>query len=167
MADQLKGRTVFITGSGGVLGSTYVRRMLAEGGAQYMLSIDTCEPMIEAAKDWQTQNDEYRVADAQNLHFLEDASARPRQEAHRRTDGGRRRHLRELRPLPVDGHERVAEPGASAPYRRAGSRNRSRDPGTSSGPHRAHAGVRTRSGHWFGKARLTAQVVENAAEPLA
>ncbi|WP_161594588.1 SDR family NAD(P)-dependent oxidoreductase [Marimonas lutisalis] len=31
MTDQLKGRTVFITGSGGVLGSTYVRRMLAEG----------------------------------------------------------------------------------------------------------------------------------------
>jgi NAD(P)-dependent dehydrogenase (short-subunit alcohol dehydrogenase family) len=31
MADQLKGRTVFITGAGGVLGSTYVRRMLAEG----------------------------------------------------------------------------------------------------------------------------------------
>lgn len=31
MADQLKGRTVFITGSGGVLGSTYVRRMLDEG----------------------------------------------------------------------------------------------------------------------------------------
>ena len=31
MAEQLKGRTVFITGSGGVLGSTYVRRMLAKG----------------------------------------------------------------------------------------------------------------------------------------
>ncbi|OYW60600.1 MAG: hypothetical protein B7Z10_04400 [Rhodobacterales bacterium 32-66-7] len=31
MVEQLKGRTVFITGSGGVLGSTYVRRMLAEG----------------------------------------------------------------------------------------------------------------------------------------
>lgn len=31
MTGQLKGRTVFITGSGGVLGSTYVRRMLAEG----------------------------------------------------------------------------------------------------------------------------------------
>jgi len=31
MAEQLKGRTVFITGSGGVLGATYVRRMLAEG----------------------------------------------------------------------------------------------------------------------------------------
>ena len=31
MTDQLKGRTVFITGSGGVLGSTYVRRMLTEG----------------------------------------------------------------------------------------------------------------------------------------
>jgi 3-oxoacyl-[acyl-carrier protein] reductase len=31
MAESLKGRTVFITGSGGVLGGTYVRRMLAEG----------------------------------------------------------------------------------------------------------------------------------------
>ncbi len=28
---QLEGRTVFITGSGGVLGSTYVRRMLEQG----------------------------------------------------------------------------------------------------------------------------------------
>ena len=31
MGNQLDGRTVFITGSGGVLGSTYVRRMLDEG----------------------------------------------------------------------------------------------------------------------------------------
>ncbi len=31
MTTQLAGRTVFITGSGGVLGSTYVRRMLAAG----------------------------------------------------------------------------------------------------------------------------------------
>ncbi len=31
MPDTLSGRTIFITGSGGVLGSTYVRRMLAEG----------------------------------------------------------------------------------------------------------------------------------------
>ena len=31
MTDQLAGRTIFITGSGGVLGSTYVRRMLAQG----------------------------------------------------------------------------------------------------------------------------------------
>lgn len=31
MTGQLDGRTVFITGSGGVLGSTYVRRMLAAG----------------------------------------------------------------------------------------------------------------------------------------
>ena len=31
MGKQLKRRTVFITGSGGILGSTYVRRMLAEG----------------------------------------------------------------------------------------------------------------------------------------
>ncbi len=31
MENQLSGRTIFITGSGGVLGSTYVRRMLAAG----------------------------------------------------------------------------------------------------------------------------------------
>lgn len=31
MTDQLTDRTIFITGSGGVLGSTYVRRMLTEG----------------------------------------------------------------------------------------------------------------------------------------
>lgn len=31
MTKQLDGRTVFITGSGGVLGSTYVRRMLEQG----------------------------------------------------------------------------------------------------------------------------------------
>jgi NAD(P)-dependent dehydrogenase (short-subunit alcohol dehydrogenase family) len=31
MTDQLAGRTVFITGAGGVLGATYVRRMLGEG----------------------------------------------------------------------------------------------------------------------------------------
>lgn len=31
MSQQLSDRTIFITGSGGVLGSTYVRRMLAQG----------------------------------------------------------------------------------------------------------------------------------------
>ena len=31
MQTQLDGKTIFITGSGGVLGSTYVRRMLAAG----------------------------------------------------------------------------------------------------------------------------------------
>lgn len=31
MTAQLEGRTIFITGSGGILGTTYVRRMLAEG----------------------------------------------------------------------------------------------------------------------------------------
>lgn len=31
MSEQLKGRTVFITGAGGVLGTAYVRRMLAAG----------------------------------------------------------------------------------------------------------------------------------------
>ena len=31
MTKQLAERTIFITGSGGVLGSTYVRRMLAAG----------------------------------------------------------------------------------------------------------------------------------------
>lgn len=53
MADQLKGRTVFITGSGGVLGSTYVRRMLAQGAK--VVSTDLpghrAEALIEAHGD--------------------------------------------------------------------------------------------------------------------
>jgi NAD(P)-dependent dehydrogenase (short-subunit alcohol dehydrogenase family) len=49
MAEQLKGRTVFITGSGGVLGSTYVRRMLAEGARVVAsdLAGDRAEALIE------------------------------------------------------------------------------------------------------------------------
>ena len=40
---QLEGRTVFITGSGGVLGSTYVRRML-EQGATSLLEMKQIKP---------------------------------------------------------------------------------------------------------------------------
>ena len=39
-------------------------------------------------------------------HLPPDAPAGPRQDAHRGPDGGRQRHLQELRPLPVDGDER-------------------------------------------------------------
>ncbi len=54
MADQLKGRTVFITGSGGVLGSTYVRRMLAEGAK--VVSTDLAGPRAEALVDAHGEN---------------------------------------------------------------------------------------------------------------
>lgn len=49
MADQLKGRTVFITGSGGVLGSTYVRRMMAEGAR--VVATDLAGDRAEALKE--------------------------------------------------------------------------------------------------------------------
>jgi SAM-dependent methyltransferase len=49
-------------------------RMLAERGAAYVLGLDLCEPMIEAARGLQSGCAEYRVADVQDLSFLDDAS---------------------------------------------------------------------------------------------
>lgn len=46
---QLEGRCVFITGSGGVLGSTYVRRMLAEGAQ--VVATDLAGDRAEALKE--------------------------------------------------------------------------------------------------------------------
>lgn len=47
-------------------------RMLADRGASYMLGLDVCEPMIEAARELQSGSDAYRVADVQDLGFVED-----------------------------------------------------------------------------------------------
>jgi SAM-dependent methyltransferase len=49
-------------------------RMLAERGATYVLGLDLCEPMIEAARGMQGARDEYRVADVEDLAFLSDAT---------------------------------------------------------------------------------------------
>ena len=49
-------------------------RMLVERGAKHALGIDLCEPMIRAARELQSPHDEYRVADAQDLSFIEDAT---------------------------------------------------------------------------------------------
>jgi len=46
-------------------------RMLAGQGAGYVLGVDLCEPMIEAAKELQSGRDAYRVADVQDLGFIE------------------------------------------------------------------------------------------------
>ena len=46
-------------------------RMLAKQGAQYVLGLDLCGPMIAAAKELQSEHDEYRIADVQDLGFLE------------------------------------------------------------------------------------------------
>ena len=45
-------------------------RILAGRGAKYVLGIDLCEPMIEAASERKSESDEYRVADAQDLDFI-------------------------------------------------------------------------------------------------
>lgn len=45
-------------------------RVLADRGAASVLGLDLCEPMIEAAKELQSENDVYRVADVQDLSFL-------------------------------------------------------------------------------------------------
>lgn len=49
-------------------------RMLAQRGAAYVLGLDLCAPMIEAARELQGDKDEYRVADVQNLGFLDSES---------------------------------------------------------------------------------------------
>jgi len=49
-------------------------RMLIDRGAAYVLGLDLCAPMIEAAEELQSGCDAYRVADVQNLDFIEDGS---------------------------------------------------------------------------------------------
>ncbi|NLN42470.1 MAG: class I SAM-dependent methyltransferase [Clostridiales bacterium] len=47
-------------------------RMLVERGAKYVLGLDLCEPMIKAARELQSERDEYRVQDVQNLSSIND-----------------------------------------------------------------------------------------------
>lgn len=47
-------------------------RILSEAGAKYVLGLDSCEPMINAANEVKYLNVEYRVADVQRLDFIED-----------------------------------------------------------------------------------------------
>lgn len=49
-------------------------RMLVDRGARYVLGLDLCEPMVQAARELQSENDEYRVADVQELGFIDSAS---------------------------------------------------------------------------------------------
>ncbi len=49
-------------------------RKLVERGAAYALGLDLCEAMIDAAKALACGKEEYRVADVQDLGFLEDES---------------------------------------------------------------------------------------------
>ena len=58
MADQLAGRTVFITGSGGVLGSTYVRRMLDQGAR--VISSDLAGARADALVERHGDNANFR-----------------------------------------------------------------------------------------------------------
>ncbi|MEM8676543.1 MAG: class I SAM-dependent methyltransferase [Cyanobacteria bacterium P01_G01_bin.67] len=46
-------------------------RILAARGANYVLGIDLCEPMIEAARELQSETDEYCIADVQDISFIE------------------------------------------------------------------------------------------------
>lgn len=45
-------------------------RILVERGARYVMGLDLCEPMIEAARELQCERDEYRIADVQDLSFI-------------------------------------------------------------------------------------------------
>lgn len=56
--EQLRDRTIFITGSGGVLGSTYVRRMLAAGAR--VIASDLPGPRAEALREAHGANPAFR-----------------------------------------------------------------------------------------------------------
>ncbi|MEJ2757048.1 MAG: class I SAM-dependent methyltransferase [Anaerolineales bacterium] len=47
-------------------------RIMVGRGAKYVLGLDSCEPMIEAAQELESGVDEYQVADVQDLGFLDD-----------------------------------------------------------------------------------------------
>lgn len=47
-------------------------RLLTQAGAGYVLGLDLCGPMIDAARELQSGPDEYRVANAEDLSFLSD-----------------------------------------------------------------------------------------------
>ncbi len=49
-------------------------RMMVGRGAKYVLGLDSCEPMIEAARELESGVDEYRVADVQDLSFIDDST---------------------------------------------------------------------------------------------
>ena len=53
-------------------GEGHFCRILADRGAGQVLGLDSCEPMIEAARELQSESDTYRVADVQELGFIED-----------------------------------------------------------------------------------------------
>ena len=46
-------------------------RILATRGADYVLGVDLCEPMIEAARELQSESSEYCIADVQDLSFID------------------------------------------------------------------------------------------------
>jgi ubiquinone/menaquinone biosynthesis C-methylase UbiE len=49
-------------------------RMLAERGAGFVVGVDTCEPMIEAARELQSSKEEYILGDVEHMPFLQDES---------------------------------------------------------------------------------------------
>lgn len=61
MTGQLAGRTIFITGSGGVLGSTYVRRMLDQGAR--VVATDLPGHRAEALQAAHAGNEAFRFYD--------------------------------------------------------------------------------------------------------
>jgi SAM-dependent methyltransferase len=49
-------------------------RIMVNLGAKYVLGLDSCEPMIDAARELESGVDEYRVADVQEMDFIDDGA---------------------------------------------------------------------------------------------
>ena len=67
---DVKGRRILDCGCG----EGRFCRMLTQRGAVSVLGLDLCASMIQAARELQGGTDEYRVADVQNLSFLDPES---------------------------------------------------------------------------------------------
>jgi SAM-dependent methyltransferase len=67
---DVKGKAVLDSGCGE---GRFCRKM-SERGAARVVGLDLCEPMIAAAQSLASGRDEYRVADVQDLSFLQDGS---------------------------------------------------------------------------------------------
>jgi SAM-dependent methyltransferase len=67
---DVRGKRVLDCGCGE---GRFCRKLLGLG-ASYVLGVDSCEPMIEAALELRSEGDDYVLADAQDLGFLDDRS---------------------------------------------------------------------------------------------
>jgi 2-polyprenyl-3-methyl-5-hydroxy-6-metoxy-1,4-benzoquinol methylase len=49
-------------------------RIMVSRGAEHVLGLDSCEPMIDGSRELESGADEYRVADVQEMGFIDEGT---------------------------------------------------------------------------------------------